>query len=63
MEHRNLEKAIDIYGRLMMGEEIREGQGANGTLYEEDTKNVDVYENLDKMMKCLYLDLYKKNNT
>ena len=62
MEHRNLEKAIDIYARLMMGEEIKEGQGANGKLYEEYTKNAEIYEILDKMMKGLNLHLYEYNN-
>ena len=62
MEHRNLDKAIDIYARLMMGEDIKEGQGANGKLYEEYTKNAEVYEIVQQMMKGLNLHLYEYNN-
>ena len=44
MEQRNLEKAVDIYARLMMGEEIRRDGGANRTLYEDYTNNPE-YDN------------------
>ncbi len=34
MEQRNVEKAIDIYARLMMGEEVKRDGGGNRALYE-----------------------------
>lgn len=62
MEQRNLEKAIDIYARLMMGEEIKADGGAGAALYEEYTKNAEVYDILQLMMKRLNLHIYEWNN-
>jgi hypothetical protein len=59
MEQRNLEKAMDIYARLMMGEEIRSDSGANRGLYEEYAQNAEVYEILEQLVKRLNLHLYE----
>lgn len=62
MEQRNLEKAIDIYARLMMGEEIKRDSGANRELYEEYSQNAEVYDILDMIVKRLNLHLYEYKN-
>lgn len=62
MDYRNLEKAMDIYARLMMGEEIKRDTGANRQLYEEYSQNAQVYEIVDMIMKRLNLHLYEYNN-
>ena len=43
MEMKNLEKAMDIYARLVTGEEIGRS-GANASLYEDYYSNAEVYE-------------------
>ena len=63
MEQRNLEKAIDIYARLMMGEEICRDSGANRILYEEYTGNPEVYEIVNMITGRLNLQLYEYNNS
>ncbi|MBO4997516.1 MAG: hypothetical protein J6D02_05910 [Lachnospira sp.] len=63
MEQRNLEKAVDIYARLMMGEEIRRDGGANRTLYEDYTSNPEVYEIVNMITGRLNLQLYEYNNS
>ena len=63
MEQRNLEKAVDIYARLMMGEEICRDSGANRTLYEEYTGNPEVYEIVNMITGRLNLQLYEYNNS
>lgn len=62
MEQRNLEKAVDIYARLMRGEEIAKDRGANRSLYEEYTQNAEVYEIVDIIVKRLNLDIYEYHN-
>lgn len=57
-----MEKAIDIYARLMMGEEIKRDSGSNRDLYEEYVQNAEVYEVLDMIVKRLNLNLYEYNN-
>ena len=63
MEQRNLEKAVDIYARLMMGEEICRDSGANRILYEEYTGNPEVYEIVNMITGRLNLQLYEYNNS
>ena len=62
MEYRNLEKAIDLYARLIMGEEVKRDSGPNRQLYEEYSQNAEVYEIVDLIMKRLNLSLYEYNN-
>lgn len=59
MDNRNLEKAIDIYAKLMLGEEIRRGHGANKDLFEDYLQNAEVYDILQLMMKKLNLHIYE----
>lgn len=56
-----MEKAMDIYAKLMMGEEIKRGQGTNKELYEEYIQNPEVYDVLELMLKRLNLHLYEHN--
>lgn len=58
MEMKNLEKAMDIYAKLVIGEEIRRG-GANGSLYDDYYGNAEVYEIVGVMLKKLNLNIYE----
>lgn len=58
MEIRNLEKAMDIYSKLITGEEIKRG-GANSNLYDDYYGNAEIYEILGAMLKKLNLNLYE----
>ncbi len=61
MEQKNIDKAMDIYAKLMMGEEVSLS-GANQTLYQEYMDNAEVYECLQNMLKRLNLNLYDHNS-
>ena len=58
MEMKNLEKAMDIYAKLITGEEIKRS-GANGSLYDEYYGNAEVYEIVGMILKKLNLNLYE----
>ena len=58
MEMKNLEKAMDIYARLVTGEDIGR-DGANATLYEDYYSNSEVYDILGVMLKKLNLHIYE----
>ncbi len=58
MEMKNLEKAMDIYAKLVTGEEIKRG-GANGSLYDDYYGNAEVYEIVGVMLKKLNLSIYE----
>lgn len=58
MEMKNLEKAMDIYAKLITGEEIKRG-GANGNLYDDYYGNAEVYEIVGVMLKKLNLSMYE----
>lgn len=58
MEMNNLEKAMDIYARLVTGEEIGRS-GANASLYEDYYSNAEVYEILGILLKKLNLHIYE----
>lgn len=58
MEMKNLEKAMDIYASLLMGEEIKRG-GSNGELYDDYYGNAEVYEIVGIILKKLNLNLYE----
>ncbi len=58
MEMKNLEKAMDLYAKLVTGEEVRRG-GANGSLYDDYYGNAEVYEIVGIMLKKLNLNLYE----
>ena len=58
MEMKNLEKAMDIYARLVTGEDIKRG-GLNGSLYDDYYGNAEVYEIVGVMLKKLNLNIYE----
>lgn len=58
MEMKNLEKAMDIYAKLVTGEDIKRG-GANGSLYDDYYGNAEVYEIVGMMLKKLNLNIYE----
>ncbi len=59
MDIRNLDKALDIYAKLIMGEEIKKDSRENGNLYEEYYGNAEVYEITGMILKKLNLSLYE----
>ena len=61
MENRNLEKALDIMSKLMMGETVG-AKGSNAMLYEEYSHNSEVYDALKLALKSLNINLYEYNN-
>lgn len=62
MENRNLEKALEITSKLLMGESVDE-KGANALLYEEYSHNAEVYDILMQILKKLDIKLYEYNNS
>ena len=61
MENRNLEKALDIMSKLMMGETVG-AKGSNAMLYEEYSHNSEVYDALKLALKSLNINLYEYND-
>lgn len=59
MDSRNLDKALDIYAKLIMGEEVKKGDKENGHLYEEYFQNAEVYEITGRILKKLNLTIYE----
>ena len=55
MENRNLDKALDIVSKLIMGEQISESKD-NSQLYQEYNTNAEVYEKFN-------LNIYEYNNS
>lgn len=62
MENRNLEKALEITSKLLMGESVDE-KGSNALLYEEYSHNAEVYDILMQILKKLDIKLYEYNNS
>lgn len=58
MDMKNLEKAMDIYSKLITGDEIARG-GVNGNLYDDYYGNAEVYEIVTTMLKKLNLNVYE----
>ena len=52
---RNLEKALELYAKLIAGENVSKVEGKNSRLYEEYSENPEVYEILNVMLKKLNL--------
>lgn len=61
MERRNLEKAMDIYGALIMGETV--GAKDRPDLYEAYTAQAEVYDILQELLGRTNLSLYEYKNT
>ncbi len=62
MENRNLEKALDIVSRLLMGETVA-AAGSNAMLYDEYSHNSEVYDILTQVLKKMDISLYEYNNS
>lgn len=58
MEIKNLEKAVEIYAKLITGEEVKRG-GVNGILYDDYYGNAEVYEIVGIILKKLNLSIYE----
>ncbi|MBQ9764786.1 MAG: hypothetical protein IJW18_01150 [Lachnospiraceae bacterium] len=61
MEERSFNKALDIVGKLIVGEEV--GQDAYPGLYNDYSNNPEVYDIVCSFMKKLNLSLYEYRNT
>ena len=59
MDSRNLEKALELYAKLIAGENVSKVEGKNSRLYEEYNENPEVYEILNVMLKKLNLSIYE----
>ena len=59
MDSRNLNKALDIYSKLMMGAQVKRKDADTGALYEEYFANAEVYEILNQLLKKLNLHIYE----
>lgn len=59
MEERNLDRALDITSKLIMGEEI--SRNTNIALYEEYNSNSQVYTCVHAILKKMNLDIYEFN--
>lgn len=59
MDTRNIDKALEIATKLMIGEEI--GKSKNASLYEEYTSNGEVYDLVMALLKKMNLSLYEYN--
>lgn len=60
MDQRNLEKAMDIYGRLITGEEV--SKTVNSDLYDSYAGNTEVYDILNTVLKKSNLKLFEYND-
>ncbi|MGN0329464.1 MAG: DUF6063 family protein [Lachnospira sp.] len=61
MENRNLDRALDIVSKLIMGEDINES-GSNSALYQEYNTNAEVYDIVHMSLKKFNLNIYEYNN-
>lgn len=62
MESKNLDKAMDIVGKLIACEEVSEA-GANALMYQEYSTNSEVYDIVHQIVKRLNLTIYEYNNS
>ena len=58
MENRNLDKALDIVSKLIMGEQISESKD-NSQLYQEYNTNAEVYDIVHMSLKKFNLNIYE----
>ena len=61
MENRNLEKALDIAALLLKGEIV--GKRDNTALYEEYSRNSEVYDITKEIFKKLDINVYEYNDS
>ena len=60
MDTRNLDKAMELFAKLIVGEPVNEKE--NSDLYETWRTNAQVYDILDAALKKSNLDLYEHEN-
>ena len=63
MDGKNLDKAIEIYAKLISGEEICRKHPDNGPLYDEFYSNAEVYDIVTRIMNKMNLSLYEYNES
>ena len=56
MENRNLDKALDIVSKLIMGEQISESKD-NSQLYQEYNTNAEVYDIVHMYITTAYMSV------
>lgn len=61
MENRNLDRAMDVVSRLIMGETVSE-KGPQASLYQEYNTNAEVYDIVHMSLKKMNLNVYEYNN-
>lgn len=61
MESRNLDKALDIVSKLIVGEDVAE-KGANASFYQEYNSNAEVYDIVQLTLKKMNLCVYEYHN-
>ncbi len=59
MDSKNLDKAIDIYTRLIVGEEVSKRNKDTAALYEEYYSNAEVYDITGTIMKKMNMSIYE----
>ena len=60
MDARNLDKAMELFAKLIVGEPV--GETENSDLYEVWRSNAEVYDILDSVLKKSNLNLYEYEN-
>lgn len=63
MDSRSLEKAVELFGKLIAGEEISARTSKNVELYQEYRDHAEVANLLDTMLTQMNLKLYEYNET
>lgn len=63
MESRSLEKATELFGKLVAGEEVSRRTSKNDELYQEYRDNAEVANILDTMLTQMNLKLYEYNES
>ena len=61
MDERSLDKALEIAGKLIQGEEV--GQNSYPGLYDDYSNNPEVYDIVWALLKKLNLSMYEYQNT
>ncbi len=54
-----MDKALELYAKLTMGEEVTRSHPENGSLYEAYYQNAEVYEIFNQILKKLNLSIYE----
>lgn len=63
MDNRSLEKAMELFGKLIAGEEVSMRTSKNVELYQEYRDHAEVANLLDTMLTQMNLKLYEYNET